>query len=88
MGDPEDYSIAREGVWGREGLAIAVPQRLAFILEPLGAVFARGNEVKSHWVVLGWSWVGLGRPRETSAEGLGGFGEGSCQIFPGPRAGG
>ena len=23
MGDPEDYSIAREGVWGREGLAAA-----------------------------------------------------------------
>ena len=29
MGDPEDYSIAREGVWGREGLGIAAESRLA-----------------------------------------------------------
>ena len=29
MGDPEDYSIAREGVWGREGLAAAAGSRLA-----------------------------------------------------------
>ena len=29
MGDPEDYSIAREGGWGREGLAIAADHRPA-----------------------------------------------------------
>ena len=38
MGDPEDYSIAREGVWGREGLGIAAQHRLAdlsySLLEP------------------------------------------------------
>ena len=38
MGDPEDYSIAREGVRGREGLAIAANHRLAdlslSLLEP------------------------------------------------------
>ena len=27
--DPEDYSIAREGVWGREGLAAAADDRPA-----------------------------------------------------------
>ena len=48
MGDPEDYSIAREGVWGREGLAAGRGfEAGGFILEPLGAVFARGNEVKA-----------------------------------------
>ena len=48
MGDPEDYYIAREGVWGREG---ARDRRRAqaggFILRALGAIFLRGNEVKS-----------------------------------------
>ena len=48
MGDPEDYSIAREGVWGREGLAAGRGVEAGgFILEPLGAFFARGNEIKS-----------------------------------------
>ena len=27
MGDPEDYSIAREGVWGREGAGIPKNRR-------------------------------------------------------------
>ena len=27
MGDPEDYSIAREGVWGREGAGSALQRR-------------------------------------------------------------
>ena len=29
MGDPEDYSIAREGVWGREGAASVLRRGLA-----------------------------------------------------------
>ena len=61
MGDPEDYSIAREGVWGREGARDRrPPQAGGFILEPLGAVFARGNEVKSLLAALGMVLLDLG----------------------------
>ena len=48
MGDPEDYCIAREGVWGREGARDRRWQQAGgFILRALGAIFLRGNEVKS-----------------------------------------
>ena len=55
------YSIAREGVWGREGLAAAACQRLAdFSSSLLEAVFARGNKVNSILAALGVVLVALG----------------------------
>ena len=51
------YSIAREGVWGREGAGIALHQRLADFFE---AVFLGKNEVKSLLAALGVVLVALG----------------------------
>ena len=44
------YSIAREGVWGREGLAVAVHRGLADFSWSVFSLF----------FALGWSWVALG----------------------------
>ena len=61
MGDPEDYSIAREGVWGREGLAAAADSRLA-------------DFSWRSFFALGRSWGGLGRPCCFLVSLLGGLG--------------
>ena len=62
MGDPEDYSIAREGVWGREGLAIAVCRRAGgFFFSLFFALGRSWSGLGSSWVVLGRSLIGLGR---------------------------
>ena len=68
MGDPEDYSIAREGVWGREGLAAAAPtQAGGFILNVREHVRLQGKiDIFQCSLVLflgavWWrSWGGLG----------------------------
>ena len=94
MGDPEDYSIAREGVWGREGLAIAVHRGLAdfffrsfSLLGGLGAVLGRS------WGALGFlgrSWGGLGSLLDRSWAVLGRSWASLGPLFAalGPSAGG
>ena len=55
------YSIAREGVWGREGAGIALHQRAGgFFGGLLEAVFLGKNEVKSLLAALGVVLVALG----------------------------
>ena len=54
MGDPEDYySIAREGVWGREGAGIAAERRAG------GFFFALKSLLKIN-MFLDRSWVAFG----------------------------
>ena len=61
MGDPEDYSIARGGVWGGEGLGIAAEPRLAGLSYSLLEPFFILESFFRSWAVLGRSWGGLGR---------------------------
>ena len=64
MGDPEDYCIAREGVWGREGAGIARgPRAGGFFFRKCVCAFA--CFLGLFWVLFGcrgfcWFWAALG----------------------------
>ena len=64
MGDPEDYYIAREAVWGREGLASAADGGLADFFARLrvcgGTRFLKLKTAPFRCRCLGRFWAALG----------------------------
>ena len=76
MGDPEDYSIAREGVWGREGAGIARgPRAGGFFFRKCVCAFA--CFLRLFWFLFCcrdfcWFWAALGSLLGRSWGGLGG----------------